>query len=93
MLNVNGTNTTLNQLIGVFKEIADVHAQIQDFGHGDNPDIFVTTRKYPLFWVQFDSALFGTNTIQFNTRLIFMDLVNTGQSNELEIQSDAITIL
>jgi hypothetical protein len=93
MLLYNNTNATLNNLVAVFKDIADNHSQINDFFFGDVWDIQAsTTTNYPLFAVTLLSNKLGNNTITHSFRFYFMDLINADSSNETEVKSNAITI-
>jgi hypothetical protein len=90
----NNTDATLNNLVDVFQNIAENHAQINSFGFGEVWNIASqTVTNYPLLWAQLLSNKLGNNTITYKVRVFFMDLVTTDLTNETEVKSNAIQIL
>jgi len=91
------TNTTLIQLVDLFKDIADRHMQINDFGFGTTDEIGESRRMlYPYLWITVvdDSTLVfgsgGISHIDFSLTLIVADKVNnqTNNGNQLGEESN-----
>lgn len=92
----NNTNTTLNQLIAVFQQIAQDHAQINSFGYGQEYDVGAQTIiNYPLLWVWVQPSAISNQSIKYIFRVTIVDLVvPEGTSTQQdEVQSDTINIL
>jgi hypothetical protein len=90
------TNVTINQLIAIFQEIAQNHAQINSFGYGQAYDINATTvENYPLLWVYVQPSKISNQSMKFVFRFHVMDLVRAeGISvQQDEVQSDTINTL
>lgn len=92
----NNTNTTLNQIIAVFTEIAEDHAQINSFAYGQAYDIdAVTVENFPLLWVWVQPSKISNQSIKYVFRVWILDLVNsegTGTQQD-EVQSDTANVL
>lgn len=87
----NNTNTTLNQIISVFTEIAEDHAQINSFGYGQTYDIGAqTVENYPLFWAFVMPSKISNQSIKYKFHFVLCDLVvSEGTSTQQdEVQSD-----
>jgi len=81
-------------LVQIFGQIAQDHAQVNAFGFGDVWNITAeTVRNYPLLWVELRGNKIGNNTITYKLRVYWMDLVKPDISNENEIKSNSIMIL
>lgn len=102
-------NTTLNELVTIFKGIAVRHDQINDFGFGPTSDIGQSREMiYPYLWVTIsDTLLDNTNggfssinkTIEFIVADKIMDIENSNNElgeeshNGLEVSSDTEQII
>lgn len=87
----NNTNTTLNQLISVFEQIAEDHAQINSFAYGQTYDIGAATiSNYPLFWTFVMPSKISNQSMKYVFHFIVCDLVRPeGTSTQQdEVQSD-----
>jgi hypothetical protein len=96
ILPFNNTNTTLNQLIAVFEQIAEDHAQINCFAYGQAYEIdAVTENNYPLLWVWVQPSAIGIQSIKYVFRVWIMDLVNAEGTSvqQDEVQSDTANVL
>lgn len=95
ILPFNNTNTTLNQLIEVFTQIAEDHAQINSFGYSQEYEIgAVTTNNYPLFWAFVMPSKISNQSVKYVFHFVLADLVNaegTGTQQD-EVQSDTVTV-
>jgi hypothetical protein len=90
----NNTDANLMNLVQIFGQIAQDHAQVNAFGFGDVWNITAETIKnYPLLWVSLLGNKIGNNTITYKLRVYWMDLVKPDISNENEIKSNSIMIL
>ena len=97
--------TTLNNIVAIFKSIANRHYQINDFGYG--PTYQIRDMKYPYLWVTFQPSTLELNPRnkitenKINLTLILADLLNNIKSdnydeernNALEVSSDINQIL
>jgi|SRR5579863_2601550 len=90
----NSTNATLNNLKQILLHIAEGHSQVNSFGWGEEYDISsVTVENYPLLWVLPLPSVINEQAILYKFRLGYFDLVDADQTNETEVQSDAINVL
>ena len=87
-------SNTLNQLDGMFREIASNLAVFNSYGEGEWEEISAnTTINYPLLWCIVNPVnIYETYTV-YNYRLIVMDLVYPDLSNRMEVQSDTLSSL
>lgn len=84
---------TLNQLVAKLQSIANNHYQIKSFGYGDNWEIEAEGAKNaPVMWANCRSFSVDESSITYNFAILFMDLVNKGEENELEVLSDQALI-
>ena len=82
---------TINQIKKLFESIAGAHYFIKHFEYGYTPskaDAELDETKYPALYVVHDDSTQLTNTIQRTYTLIVCDLVDTGMSNNDEVESD-----
>jgi hypothetical protein len=90
------TNVTVNQIISVFQQIAEDHAQINSFAYGQEYDFGADTiQNYPLLWVWVQPSKISNQSIKYIFRVIVFDLVNTEGTGtqQDEVQSDTINVL
>lgn len=83
---------TLNQVLGQLKKFADDHQQINDFEQGPTDRFNVRETKYPAMWVTVNPSTYAANSLQYRFSFIFYDLIFDDYSNELEVQSDTLSI-
>ena len=90
---------TLNQIIVLFKDIADRHEQVKDFAAKQDFNIDADNApKYPILVINPTPAIlpktdngFTSLTMAFDLQVI--DLVNKDNNNELEVLSDTMQII
>ena len=87
---------TYNQIIDTFKDIANNHLQIHNFGDGVLEDI--NTIKYnggqfPVLWVIPQSAELGENGLTYKMRVLVFDIDETADTFRRDILSDTLQIL
>lgn len=81
---------SLNQIINLFKDFADRHFFIKDFGYGPTSDIGTSRQmEFPYLWLTLDqnSTIVVQNKTaipQYGITVLFMDKINI-QKNYLEI--------
>lgn len=81
---------SLNQIINLFKDFADRHFFIKDFGYGPTSDIGTSRQmEFPYLWLSLDqnSTIVVQNKTaipQYGITVLFMDKINI-QKNFLEI--------
>ena len=99
---------SINQLIQMFRDFADAHQQLNDFGYGPTSEIGVNRQsKYPLLWIthRTPSDIQVTNKTQIpqlTLSFIIVDQINIQENyknamgvdgnNEQEILSDTFQI-
>lgn len=84
---------TKNTLYQYFKDFADNHLQIKDYGYGDLWEISSSTAtQYPLFWVSPQPSNISGNDIIYNFSILIGDRVEDGEGNKVEIESDTFQI-
>lgn len=83
---------TLNNVKDLLKKFADDHAQINDFELGPSESFTSKIRNYPAMWVVVPSASYTANALNYRMAVIFCDLLREDNSNELEVQSDMLSI-
>jgi hypothetical protein len=84
---------TKNILYQYFKDFADNHLQIKDYGYGDLWEISSSqATTYPLFWVSPQPSSISGNEISYNFNILIGDRVEDGEGNKVEIESDTFQI-
>jgi hypothetical protein len=84
---------TKNILYKYFKDFADNHLQIKDYGYGDLSDISSSTATtYPLFWVSPQPSNISGNEITYNFNILIGDRLEDGDANKVEVESDTFQI-
>ena len=84
---------TKNILYKYFKDFADNHLQIKDYGYGDLWEISSSTAtQYPLFWVSPQPSSISGNEISYNFNILIGDRVEDGDGNKVEVESDTFQI-
>ena len=86
--------TTLNQLVGNLRDIADLHQQIHGFNYGEPWEFYQSgVTNSPEMWVTCEGVTReGSKVSTFNMRVYIVDNVKRGELNELEVESDLIQI-
>jgi hypothetical protein len=90
---------TINQIIDVFRDIADRHLMINDFGNGPTYNIGAAKPlNFPYLWVENGdiNTVFSVNGMKekrLTFNLYLMDKINKGDDNFDEIISDTEFIL
>jgi hypothetical protein len=84
---------TKNILYQYFKDFADNHLQIKDYGYGDLWEISSSqATQYPLFWVSPQPSSISGNEISYNFNILIGDRVEDGDGNKVEVESDTFQI-
>jgi hypothetical protein len=84
---------TKNTLYQYFKDFADNHLQIKDYGYGDLWEISSSTAtQYPLFWVSPQPSSISGNDIIYNFNILIGDRLEDGDGNKVEVESDTFQI-
>ena len=84
---------TKNILYKYFKDFADNHLQIKDFGYGDLWEISSSqATQYPLFWVSPQPSNISGNEISYNFNILIGDRLEDGDGNKVEVESDTLQI-
>jgi hypothetical protein len=84
---------TKNILYKYFKDFADNHLQIKDYGYGDLWEISSSTATtYPLFWVSPQPSNISGNEITYNFNILIGDRLEDGDANKVEVESDTFQI-
>jgi hypothetical protein len=84
---------TKNILYKYFKDFADNHLQIKDYGYGDLSEISSSTATtYPLFWVSPQPSSISGNEITYNFNILIGDRLEDGDANKVEVESDTFQI-
>ena len=84
---------TKNILYQYFKDFADNHLQIKDFGYGDLWEISSSqATQYPLFWVSPQPSNISGNEISYNFNILIGDRLEDGDGNKVEVESDTLQI-
>jgi hypothetical protein len=84
---------TKNILYKYFKDFADNHLQIKDYGYGDLWEISSSTAtQYPLFWVSPQPSNISGNEITYNFNILIGDRLEDGDANKVEVESDTFQI-
>lgn len=87
------TPTTLNNIIGMFTQIAAEHKMINSFGYGPVGDINIDSPVMPhMFVVPIDSTV-RDHTIDLTYDIHVFDLVKKGDLNRNEVHSDTFQTL
>jgi len=80
---------TFNQINKAFNNIAVAHKQINTYGIGDIWEIATSGDvRYPLMWAKPEGGRLEKSIFVSSWTLIFMDLVDNGERNENDVQSD-----
>jgi PKD repeat protein len=84
---------TKNILYKYFKDFADNHLQIKDYGYGDLWEISSSqATTYPLFWVSPQPSNISGNEITYNFNILIGDRLEDGDANKVEVESDTFQI-
>lgn len=84
---------TKNILYKYFKDFADNHLQIKDYGYGDLWEISSSqATTYPLFWVSPQPSNISGNEISYNFNILIGDRLEDGDANKVEVESDTFQI-
>ena len=84
---------TKNILYKYFKDFADNHLQIKDYGYGHLWEISSSTATtYPLFWVSPQPSNISGNEITYNFNILIGDRLEDGDANKVEVESDTFQI-
>ena len=84
---------TKNILYKYFKDFADNHLQIKDYGYGDLWEISGSqATQYPLFWVSPQPSSISGNDINYNFNILIGDRLEDGDGNKVEVESDTFQI-
>jgi hypothetical protein len=84
---------TKNILYKYFKDFADNHLQIKDYGYGDLWEISSSqATTYPLFWVSPQPSNISGNDITYNFNILIGDRLEDGDANKVEVESDTFQI-
>jgi len=84
---------TKNILYKYFKDFADNHLQIKDYGYGDLSEISSSqATTYPLFWVSPQPCTISGNEIIYNYNILIGDRLEDGDANKVEVESDTFLI-
>jgi len=84
---------TKNILYQYFKDFADNHLQIKDYGYGDLWEISSSqATQYPLFWVSPQPSSISGNDINYNFNILIGDRLEDGDGNKVEVESDTFQI-
>jgi hypothetical protein len=84
---------TKNILYKYFKDFADNHLQIKDFGYGDLWEISSSqATTYPLFWVSPQPSSISGNEITYSYNILIGDRLEDGDANKVEVESDTLQI-
>lgn len=84
---------TLNNLINLLKKYAQSHLQINGFGAGDLSDLGESIDvKLPIMWVSYPTGRYSQNQMFYNLTIFFSDQIFDDKKNELEVQSDMLSI-
>ena len=84
---------TKNILYKYFKDFADNHLQIKDYGYGDLWEISSSqATQYPLFWVSPQPSSISGNDINYNFNILIGDRLEDGDGNKVEVESDTFQI-
>lgn len=91
---MNGTNFTLNQIVQAFENIAINHGQINSFTQGNLYDFDASTViNYPTLFLEVRPSSIHDQFIDYICNLTLADLVNPDIDNQLEVQSDMLSVL
>ena len=84
-------------LIDLFRHFADNHQQVKRYGVGTVQQlerVIADSPLFPMLWVNLDNVSYPTdNQKTYNFNVMVFDILNSDQSNELDIQNDAILVL
>jgi len=84
---------TLNNLEADFRTFASDHKQINTFGFGDLWEINSSgSVNYPLMWVVLNGATVLKSQTEWDFSILFMDLVDKAENNEIKVLSDMHTV-
>jgi hypothetical protein len=84
---------TKNILYQYFKDFADNHLQIKDYGYGDLWEISSSqATQYPLFWVSPQPSTISGKEINYTFNILIGDRVTDGELNKVEVESDTFQI-
>jgi hypothetical protein len=83
---------TLNNIIDVFKQVADSHEQINTFYSGSIEDFKKLNLLYPVLYLNIDDCFIRNNEMQYTCNVILLDRVQKDLSNRDEVFSDLLQI-
>jgi hypothetical protein len=84
---------TYNQLINVFKNIADKHMMVNAFGFGFYENMNNDPNSiYTKLWVTPINSTVKENVIEYSFRILVYDVPHKDDSNKQEIWSDSMSI-
>lgn len=87
---------TYNQIIKLFKDIAETNPFIQRFGSGEMNEIEVdgpTSQLYPLMWVTPQIVDINENSLEWTFRLMVFEVDDIDDSKQQTILSNCLQIL
>jgi hypothetical protein len=87
---------TYNQIIEVFRTVANKHLQIHHFGHGMIEDVNTFQQeddKFPVLWVVPQSTRLTDNSTVYRMRVLVFDIDKTSDDYRTEILSDTLQII
>lgn len=84
---------TRNTIAKFFKNFANSHYQLKDFGYGDFWEISQSKgARYPLMWVSPQPATIQGNEVLHTYAIAIADRVRSSEDHELEVESDTFQI-
>ena len=90
---MNGTNASIKQMVKAFNQIANSHAQLNDFYAGTIEDLNAIAHKYPLLSIDLvDIGVYEVYS-DFVWRVSVFDTLLPDKSNQWDIISDANKIV
>jgi len=87
-----------NQIRRIFQDIASNHWMIHSFGYGDEWELTETPQdvdkiNYPILWVLPLEADMPMGQIIHTYQIAVFDLVQKGEGNEMEVESDTFKLI
>ncbi|GEP95573.1 hypothetical protein [Chitinophaga cymbidii] len=83
---------TLNNILALLKKFADDHLQINSYGQGPTDDMTVKDQLYAAMWVALLPSTYSEKAMNHRMAVIFYDRLKHDKSNELEVQSDMLSV-
>lgn len=86
---------TYKKIIEIFKEIADNHGEIKQFGNGVLEDVNTSMGSglFPYLWITPQSVKLGANSMVYTIRVMVFDINDKSETYTDEILSTTILIL